>query len=224
MKLFIRLKHGILCFALMRFGLKNSVWTFQWTMNVLLTNVVRQLALVDLDGTLIYSWTPHNPTSHAREVLVTLYVARRWGQWTGRTAKSITNRKNYHGQVFHPGRLQLSHHTIEAILKTRTAVDHDGTLVIIGFIQLLSPLCVKFCPFCRTVQEMASKKSIADLWQNSRRLNYRLGDDKSETSGNPCVGNSTFPRWLYCRHKLLWQAHWLHPGREQPDGTDQKFG
>lgn len=66
---------------------------------------------------------------------------------------------------------------------TRISAYNDGTLIISRPVQLIPPLGVELCPNRRSLEEVASESSIADLWRINRRWNTCFRDVQSEISG-----------------------------------------
>lgn len=98
--------HRLFRFTLMPFGLNNPSGTFQRTMNVLLTKVKLQSALVYLNDIVIFSQAPDEHFEHIREGLTLLKdesVTPNSKKW-----EFFTNSIDNSGHIVRPGRLERS--------------------------------------------------------------------------------------------------------------------
>ena len=96
---------GLYRFLRMPFGIKNAPATFQRAIDIILSCVKWETALVYLDDVIVYSRTVTEHMAHVHEVLRLLYTAG----VSLKLAKcaffdtSVTNL----GHVIHPGRLEV---------------------------------------------------------------------------------------------------------------------
>ena len=105
--------HGLYRFIRMPFGLKNAPATFQRAIDVILSSVKWQFALVYLDDIVIFSPKPEEHIEHVKKVLMLLQDA-------GVTIKLrkcffFTDNIDYLGHVIRPGTLEIAPKATEAI-------------------------------------------------------------------------------------------------------------
>lgn len=109
--------HGLHRFVQMLSGLKNIPGTFQWAMEVIMSLVKWQSALVYLDDIVVFSRSLRNQINHVKQVLSILKDA-------GVTLKLMkcnffTETIDYLGHVIRLRRLEIATHTTAAIKKLK---------------------------------------------------------------------------------------------------------
>lgn len=105
--------HGLFRFTRMPFGLKNAPGTFQRVIDVILSQVKWQYALVYLDDVIIFSKSVDEHFSH---VSTGLQLFKSAGvSLKLKKCSLFTNKVDYLGHVIRPGKLQVAERTTEAI-------------------------------------------------------------------------------------------------------------
>lgn len=110
--------HGLYRFIRMPFGLRNAPGTFQRTMDVILSTVKWQFALVYLDDIVVFSRTPVEHIDHVRHVLTLLHddgVILKL-----KKCRFFTDTIDYLSHVIRPRRSEIASHTTDAIRGLQT--------------------------------------------------------------------------------------------------------
>ena len=121
---------GLYRFMRMPFGLKNAPATFQRAVDIILSRVKWQCALVYIDDVIVYSRTIEEHFSHVREVLTLL-------RQSGITLKLrkcafFESSVEYLGHVIRPGRLEVANANIESIKKAKIPTTQTELRSFIG--------------------------------------------------------------------------------------------
>jgi Reverse transcriptase (RNA-dependent DNA polymerase) len=140
---------GTYRFKRMPFGLINAPATFQRAMDVLLSRVLWQTAIVYLDDIIVFSRTPEK---HLRDLDVVLTLLEEAGVSLNlRKCAFFRSRVDYLGHVVRPGRLAISEEKCAAVAAwklptTKTAMRSFVAFCSVyrrfvpGFAQIASPL------------------------------------------------------------------------------------
>ena len=106
---------GVYRFKRMPFGLRNAPATFQRALDVILSSVRWQSALVYLDDVIIFS---RNFEDHVRDVQTTLSLLQKHGlSLKLRKSFFFQSSVDYLGHVVRPGKLQVASKTVDAVQK-----------------------------------------------------------------------------------------------------------
>ena len=121
---------GLFRFIRMPFGLKNAPATFQRAVDIVLSRVKWQYALVYLDDVIVYSKTLREHFSHMRTILSLLQDA-------GVSLKLpkchfFQASVDYLGHVIRPGKLEVSTRTCDAIKQAKPPTTQTGIRSFIG--------------------------------------------------------------------------------------------
>ena len=121
---------GLFRFIRMPFGLKNAPATFQRAVDIVLSRVKWQYALVYLDDVIIYSKTLREHFTHLRTILDLLQEA-------GVSLKLpkchfFQASVDYLGHVIRPGKLEVSTRTCDAIKRAKPPTTQTGIRSFIG--------------------------------------------------------------------------------------------
>ena len=121
---------GLFRFLRMPFGLRNAPATFQRAVDIILSKVKWQFALVYLDDVIIYSKTVSDHFNHVRVVLsmlqkagVSLKLAK---------CKFFDASVDYLGHVVRPGQLEVASRTVDAVRQFKTPADQGELRSFLG--------------------------------------------------------------------------------------------
>jgi len=122
--------HGLYRFVRMPFGLRNAPSTFQRVIDIILSTVKWQYALVYLDDVIIYSRSAEEHMTHVATVLRMLMEA-------GVTLKLrkcslFADKVDYLGHVIRPGKLEVSEHTTDAVRDVKEPTTVTGIRSFLG--------------------------------------------------------------------------------------------
>lgn len=157
--------HGLFESTRMPFGLKKALGTFQWAMNVILSAVKWQFALMYLEDVVVVS---RNPDEHIDHVWQVLTLFQHAAVTLKLKCESFTKCTNYIGNVIGPGCLQGSSHTTDAISNLKLPKD---VTVLRAFLNL----CNLFMRFVLNIARMAA--FIYNLLRKTRPTSFETLDE-----------------------------------------------
>ena len=121
---------GLYRFLRIPFGLKNAPATFQRAVNIILSRVKWQYALVYIDDVIIYSNSIEKHFEHVHHVLSLL----RQAGITLRLQKYnfFTESVDYLGHTIHPGRLQVARNNLKALREPKAPTNQTEIRSFLG--------------------------------------------------------------------------------------------
>lgn len=124
------------------FGFKNAPATFQRVMDIILSTVQYQYALVYFDNKFSFSETPKDHIAHTR---LTPHLLKRPDITLNlKNCALFTNRIEYLGHVIKPVKLEKTNHTADVILKLQVPITATELIFFVGLCNIFEQFVPNF--------------------------------------------------------------------------------